>query len=125
MSNAAKSVYYFSFWVFASAIVLLLFPELLLDFMHIHHSASIIARIFGMVLLFLGFYYFMAGRQGDMKNFYWWTTYTRPTALLFALVFIISGQIKPFFLAFVIVDLLGAFWTWNALRQDQKVYKEI
>jgi hypothetical protein len=78
-----------------------------------------------MVLLFLGFYYFMAGRQGDMKNFYWWTTYTRPTALLFALVFIISGQIKPFFLAFVIVDLLGAFWTWNALRQDQKVYKEI
>ena len=120
MSQAAKSIFYFSFWVFVNGAVLLFFPNWMLALLGIDESAAIVARIFGVVLLYLAFYYFMAGRRGDMSDFYRWTTYTRPTAMLFALVFVLTKQVPPMLLAFVSVDVLGALWTWFALRNEMK-----
>ncbi len=98
--------------------MLLLTPEFFLGLLGVVESAAIVARIFGMVLLFLGFYYFMAGRHGQMTDFYRWTTYTRPTALLFAVLFVVTEQVSWLMIPFVLIDLAGALWTHLALRQE-------
>jgi hypothetical protein len=118
MSAAAKSIYFFSFWVLFNGIALLLIPEFFLGLLGVSESAASVARIFGMVLLYLAFYYFMAGRQGQMTDFYRWTTYTRPTALMFAIIFFVTGQVSWLLIPFVMIDLLGALWTHLALKKD-------
>ena len=120
MSEAAKSIYFFSFWVLFNGIALLLIPEFFLGLLGVDESAAIVARIFGMVLLYLAFYYFMAGRQGQMTDFYRWTTYTRPTALIFAIIFFVTGQVSWLLIPFVMIDLLGALWTHLALKKDAR-----
>jgi hypothetical protein len=124
VKRAAKSIFWFSFWVSGCGFVLLLFPQSLLDLLAIDRSAGVVARIFGMVLLALGFYYFMAGRHGHMTDFYRWTTYTRPAAFLLGMVFVVTHQIKVLLLAFLGVDLLGALWTFLALRRDMGVQEK-
>jgi hypothetical protein len=123
VTSAGRSIYFFSFWVFFNGVALLLFPEILLWFVGIDGSADIVAQIFGMVLLFLGFYYFMAGRHEGMRDFYRWTTYTRPTTLLFAIFFVVSGQISWLLIPFVLIDVFGALWTHMALREDDASQK--
>lgn len=116
MNNTAKSIFYFSFWPFVNGVVLLFFPNLLLSYVGIDSSASVIARILGMLLLFLGFYYYMAGRNDKMAPFYEWTVYTRMTAPLFVSLIVIINRASPIILLFVIVDVIGALWTLKALK---------
>jgi hypothetical protein len=118
MSRAGTSIFVFSFWVLGSGVALLFYPTFMLGFIALSTSAALVARIFGMVLLILGFYYFMAGRHGGMTDFYRWTTYTRPAAFVIALLLVVTGQAPPLLIAFVMVDVLGAAWTFFALRQD-------
>ena len=118
MSRAARSIYWFSFWVFLCGAGLLFFPVQLLALLGLDASASVVARLFGMVVLILAFYYFQAGRAGTLTDFYRWTTYTRPAAFGLTALWVLAGQASPLLLGFVIVDLLGALWTIWALRRD-------
>jgi hypothetical protein len=118
MTHAARSIYVFSFWVFACGLALGLAPQPLLGLMAIDASADLLARLFGMVLLFLGFYYFRAARAPGMTEFYRWTTYTRPLAFVAGVGFVAAGRAAPSLLGFVVVDLAGAVWTWYALKRD-------
>lgn len=119
MSQAARSIYFFSFWVLLCGASLMLFPGLMLALMGIDASASVVARLFGMVVLILAFYYFQAGRLGTMTEFYRWTTYTRPAAFVLAVLWVLLGWASPLLIGFVTMDLLGALWTLWALRRDE------
>lgn len=121
MSQAGRSIWWFSFWVLANGLFLLLYPAPALALMTVDPSAEPVARIFGMVLLVVGFYYFMAGRHEAMTPFYRWTIYTRSLAFLVALVLVATGQAPPVLLLLVLVDVLGALWTWLALRRDRSI----
>jgi len=116
MNQAAKSIYYFSFWPFLNGLFLLFLPKLFLGIVGVDASASIVARLFGMVLVFLGFYYFMAGRNPAVSPFYEWTIYTRMSAPLLVSLIVIFEQASPIILLFVGVDVLGALWTLKAVR---------
>ncbi len=117
-TRAAQSIFIFSFWVLGCGIGLLFFPALMMSLLNIPSSATLVAQIFGMVLLILAFYYFMAGRHGGMTEFYRWTTYTRSAAFVLSLGLVVSGQAPPVLMSFLLVDVLGALWTFLALRRD-------
>jgi hypothetical protein len=120
MTRAGKSIFYFGFWVVACGISLMFFPAFCLDIAGITLNDYITVRLFGMVLLYLAVYYFIAGRYPAFRPFYRATVFTRSSALLIVIVFVLLGMAKPIIIGFVIVDALGALWTGIALRADGK-----
>lgn len=117
--TAGKTLFYFSFWVFACALGLLFVPGIMLSLLGMSTENSIIARIFGMVLLFLAYYYMRAGADGTLTKFYRWTTHTRLLAFPISAVFVALKMISPLLLLFVLVDVAGALWTLSALRRQR------
>jgi len=124
MTRAARSIHVFSFWIFMCGVSLMFFPRILLDLAGIHVQPDVLARLFGMVLLFNAFYYFMAGRHEEMRAFYGWTAYTRTLALVIVLVLVMLNVAEPIVLPFVGVDAAGAAWTAWALRKDKLAEQE-
>ena len=120
MTRAGKSMFYFSFWVFLCGIGLMILPAWTLSFLDIHLSDYIAVRLFGMVLLYLGIYYVVVSRNPGCRPFIRATVFTRATALPAVAIFVLLGLAKPVVISFVVVDALGAFWTWRALKKDEK-----
>jgi hypothetical protein len=120
-SAAGKSIFFFSFWVLLCALALLVVPDRLVNLLGIVMPDTLVARIFGMVLLFMGYYYLRSGLDGTLFRFYRWTVQTRIAAMPIAVLFVLSGWANPFLILFVGVDLAGAIWTLLALLTDRKV----
>ena len=120
MTRAGKSIYYFGYWVLLCAIFLMVFPEFSLGIAGMSLSDYIMVRLFGMVLLYLAIYYFLAGKRPEFWPFFQITILTRYSALLFVIVFILLGLARPVIIWFVIIDALGATWTLIALNKDKK-----
>jgi hypothetical protein len=119
VTHAGKSIFYFGFWVVICGISLLFFPAFCLGVAGIVLSDYIIVRIFGLVLLYLSVYYFVAGRYPAFHPFYRATVFTRSSALAVVIIFVLLGMAQPIVIGFVIVDALGALWTGLALRKDR------
>jgi hypothetical protein len=120
MSRAGRSFFYFGFWVLACGLALCAAPGFLLGFAGITMSSDIIARIFGMVLVFMAIYYFVAGWNPGFLPLYRVSVYTRASALpLLALMVLLLG-VNPLIILFTVVDALGALWTALALRADRR-----
>jgi hypothetical protein len=120
VSRAGKTVFYFGFWVMLCGLGLLFFPKLILGLMDIDESAAIVARILGMLLLFLSCYYFVAGRRPQFRAFYWVTVGTRFSALLFVSAFVLFAGARTEMILFVVVDIAGAVATFLALRAESR-----
>ncbi|MBW2261936.1 MAG: hypothetical protein JRG91_08190 [Deltaproteobacteria bacterium] len=120
MTRAGKSIFYFGFWVLACGLGLFFFPELCLKLMGLELPDYITVRLFGMVLVYLSIYYFVAGRYPAFWPFFRMTVYTRSSALLVVGVLVLLGLAKPLVFGFVVVDGLGALWTGLALRRDRQ-----
>jgi len=123
-SHAAASIHYFSYWILVCGLALMLAPGILLELVDITMNPDILARLFGMVLLCLAFYYQMVSRHEEMREFYRWTTYTRFLVLPCVTVLVLLGLGKPIVIGFVAIDFVGALWTTLALRKDVLVIAE-
>ncbi len=120
MTRAGRSMFVFSFWVFACGIGLMFFPALSLSVLDITMSSFIPVRLFGMVLLFLGIYYVVTARHPACWPFYRITVFTRGSALFIVIIFVLIGWAEPLVVGFVVVDALGALWTFMALKRDAR-----
>jgi hypothetical protein len=120
MTRAGKSIFYFGFWVLCCGISLMFFPKFCLDIAGVTLNDYITVRLFGMVLLYLSIYYFVAGRHPGFRPLYLTTVFTRSSAMLVTIVFVLLGMAKPAVVGFTIVDVLGALWTALALRADSR-----
>ena len=121
MTHAGKSIFYFGFWVAACGVSLMFFPKFCLDVAGIALNDYITVRLFGMVLLYLSIYYFVAGRYPAFRPLYLTTVFTRSSALLIVIIFFLLGMAKPVVIGFTVVDALGALWTALALYADKKL----
>lgn len=119
MTGAGKSIFYFGFWVLLCGVALMFFPGFVLGLMDITMSSDIVARILGMVLIFLAIYYFLAGRHPEFRPFYRISIYTRASALIITAIFAITGAADYSIILFTIVDAFGSLWTALALRKDR------
>jgi uncharacterized membrane protein len=118
MSRAGRSFFYFGFWVLACGLALFTAPGFLLGLAGIAMSNDIIARIFGMVLVFMAIYYFVAGRHSEFRPLFRVSVYTRGSALPLLAVLVLILKVNPLIILFTVADAVGALWTALALRRD-------
>jgi hypothetical protein len=118
MSNSAKSVFVFGIYVVVLGITLLVAPNVLLSLFGLPATNEVWIRVVGMLLCLLAFYYIQAARN-ELSASFRWTVYTRASVIVFFIVFVVLGLVKPVLILFGGVDLLGAIWTALALRSSR------
>lgn len=115
MNAPAKSVLVHGVYLAGSGLTLIAAPNLLFGLLGIAPSPEVWPRIVGVLTLILGFYFIQAARK-NLVEFMRWTVYARLTFMSFCTLFVLLGFIGPVLLLFGLLDLLGALWTWLALR---------
>lgn len=117
MSRAARSVFVFSFYLFATAATLILAPNLLLRTLGVAPTTEPWIRVLGVVVAVIGTYYFSCARSGSIP-FFRATLPGRFGVLLGFSGLVALGYAPTPILLFGLVDAAGAIWTWRALLRD-------
>jgi hypothetical protein len=117
MSKAAKSLFVFGLYLCGLGLLLLLAPNLLLQFFGVPSTSEVWIRINGMFVLCLSFYYVLAARHG-LAVFIRWTVWARGAVIIYVAAFVFLASAPKALLWFGLIDLLAATWTWLALRKD-------
>lgn len=116
LSPAARTILYFSYYIWAVALFMLLSPQLVLAPGGSPAEVTSWVRTMGAVLLILGLYYHISART-EQRGFFLATVWGRWAALpLFGLLAAL-GWVPWIMAAGTLVDVAGAFWTARALRR--------
>lgn len=92
-------------------------PNFLLSTLNIPETNEVWIRVVGVLAFCIAYYYHRSGSNNDIA----FCRMTIPTRVLVFLSFSIFALLKfvsPVIVGFGLIDLLGAFWTWTALRKD-------
>jgi hypothetical protein len=117
MSRAAKSLFVFGIYLCGLGFVLLLVPNLLLQFFGVAPTNEVWIRLNGMFVLCLSFYYIRSARA-ELTNFIRWTIPARVAVIFYFAAFVLLASAPKALLLFGLIDLLSAVWTWLALKKD-------
>ena len=118
MNQASKTVYFFSFYLFLTGLTLIFAPNLLLGILGFEQTTEIWIKVIGVLALAIGGYYNrMAPSNNDLFNLT--SVYVRMGVTACFTLFVLIGWAKLPLLGFGAVDLLGALWTWNALKKQK------
>jgi hypothetical protein len=115
MTPAARSMVYFGVYVFLTGTVLLIAPDLLLSLFGLGSTTDVWIRVLGCVVSALGAYYVTMGRA-EATAFFRATLWGRAWIFVSFSGLVVIGMAKPPLVLFGIADLLGAVWTWRALK---------
>jgi hypothetical protein len=118
MSPSGKTVFVFGCYLLLLGAALLLAPNLLLALFGFPLTQEVWIRVVGLLVIYLGIYYSLAGRR-DIRPFIAATVPVRASVLAFFAVFVATGMVSPMLLVLGLPDLLGAIWTWKALRSER------
>jgi hypothetical protein len=118
MSNSARSVFVFGWYLGVLGIALLVVPNVLLGMFFLPSTTEVWVRVVGMLVLFLGFYYIQAARK-ELTDFFRWSLYPRSSVILFFAIFVLLDFAKPPLILFGVADLVGVIWTALALRSSK------
>jgi hypothetical protein len=116
MSPAAKSVYYFGFYLYLVSITLVFFPNILLSALHIPETNEVWIRVLGVLVGLIGFYYHRSGAK-NISAFFPLTIPTRVVVLIAFILFAVLKMASPMLVGFGVVDFAGAMWTMTALKK--------
>lgn len=117
MSYPAKTIFAFGCYLLLLGALLLLVPNMLLGLFRFAPTSEVWIHVVGMLVIFLGIYYFTAARSG-LRPFIVWSVPVRASVILFFSAFVVAGLAPPILLLFGAVDLSGALWTRSALRKE-------
>ncbi len=117
MSASARTIFLFSFYVFAAGLPMVVAPELVLGMLQLPVEGLDWIRFLGVVVLIVGYYYCNLGRAGVVPFFCWSVQMRVLIVPVFVALILVFGM-RPFYIAFVVPDFLGALWTWSALRKE-------
>ncbi len=117
MSPAAKSLFVFGIYLCGLGLFLLFVPNLLLQLFGVPPTHEVWIRINGMFVLCLSFYYVQVARN-ELTIFIRWTIPARIAVILYFAAFVLLVSAPKALLLFGVIDLLGAIWTWIALKKD-------
>jgi hypothetical protein len=113
-------VFAFACHLLLLGLMLLLVPNLLLSLFQIPPTSEVWIRVVGMLVIFLGAYYFVAARA-ELRLFMIWSARLRASVFIFFGAFVLAGLAPPVLLLFGAVDLAGALWTWSAFRKEPSI----
>jgi hypothetical protein len=115
MTAAAHSIVVFGVYMVLTGLALLLAPNVLLAVFGFDPATEVWIRVLGSVVIALGAYYVAMGKA-EATAFFQATVWGRCWIFLSFLGLVILGMAKPPLILFGVVDLLGAFWTWRAMK---------
>lgn len=116
MNSAAKSLYYFGFYLLILGINLTVFPNMLLSIFQIEETTEVWIRVLGAVVFGIGLYYvFMAPSNNAL--FLTLSVYVRASILFWFIVFVMMGWAPTQLILFGLADAVGAAWTYLAMKK--------
>jgi hypothetical protein len=117
MSKSAFSVFIFGIYTVILGLSFLLFPNLCLSILGMKTTGEVWIHILGWCAFWIGVYYIVCARS-EAKAFIRWTTYSRPTFIIFLTVLVVLNMVEPIIIMVGAVELAFAIWTIFALRAE-------
>ncbi|MCP4438112.1 MAG: hypothetical protein GY810_04140 [Aureispira sp.] len=120
--NAAKSIWLFGYYVIAMGLILLFIPHIILDFAGltpVNPEHRFIYHIVGLIASVVGLYYVHCGKT-NQREFFKISVVGRMVFFVGAIVVVLLTSSNPKLAIIGITDLLGAAWTYWALKKDEK-----
>ena len=117
MSNPARSILVFGVYLALAGLAFIFIPNLILPLLGFPATTEVWVRITGLLTAILGLYFFYSVRYDD-RHFFRATVFARLMFFTGVTLFVIAGWGSPMLIAFGLVDLAGAAWTWLALRSS-------
>jgi hypothetical protein len=117
MTPAARSLQVFGIYLLVLAVGLMLAPNVLLALFGMPPTQEVWIRILGLLVGIVGAYYvIMAVRS--LAPLYTATVVARALAFVVLCALALLQVGPPQLALFGVIDLLGALWTWRALRTE-------
>jgi hypothetical protein len=116
-SASSQSCFAFGLYLVALALVLLLVPNTLLALLALPPTQDPWIRVVGMLLLALSNFYFLAARE-NWTPFFKVSVQVRSLLIVFLGGFVALGMLTPQVLVIGALDLVGAAWTFLALKKE-------
>ncbi len=118
MSRSALSMFVFGIYLLVLGPTLVVAPAFLTGLFGLDAPQEVWIRVTGVVAGVLGFYYVFTARR-EAKDFFWATVWGRPAVIVFFTAFVLLDLAEPVLILFGVPDLLGAAWTFAALRAER------
>lgn len=116
MTAAAKSILYFGIYLYAIGLILIFMPNFFLKILNLAPTTEVWIRIMGVLAFNIGYLYHCTARANN-DAFFKLTLPPRILVFIAFFTFALLQYTKPVIIAFGAIDLLGAFWTWRAIKQ--------
>lgn len=118
MSTAAKSIYYFSFYLYLTGVTLIAIPNTFLSIVKLPETNEVWIRVVGVLVVALAYYYHRMSSE-NITAMFKHTVVARIFVFLCFSVLVIAKFVSPVLLVFGVIDLLAAIWTFMALRKGE------
>jgi hypothetical protein len=116
MSPAARSILVFGIYLVVLGASLMLVPNLVLAPFGFPPTSEVWLRVAGSETAIIGWFFLVAARTGT-ESFFRATLVARPFLFLTLCAYVLFGLAPPQLILFGIIDLIGAAWTFLALRR--------
>ncbi len=115
MSPAAKSVFYFSFYLIIAGLALFIIPNSILSILGLPQTTEVWVNVAGLLTFILGIFFINMSKK-DIHPFFVTTVYCRAIFALGIIILIVVYNAPTRLLLFSAVDVIGLCWTISALR---------
>lgn len=116
MTQAARSIFVFGSYLVLLGAGLMLVPNLVLAHFGFQPVGDVWLRVAGSLVVIIGWFFLVAARHGS-TTFFRATLLARPFLFLSLCGYVLAGLAPVQLILFGVVDLLGALWTFLALRR--------
>lgn len=117
MSSSAKTVFYFGLYLYVVGATLLFIPNFFLKTIQLPETNEVWIRVVGILTLCIAYYYHRNGAANN-KPMFGFTVHARVFVCVAFAGLVLLKLAPPILAGFGGVDLLGAIWTWQALRKE-------
>ena len=118
MSKAANTIIIYSFYLFIMGIGLIFLPHHLLAILGLPRTSDSWIQVLGIFTFTAGIYYFQSARH-EQKAFFSATVFGRLFFFCALATLTIFEHLSRVFILIGSIDLIGAVWTWLALRRPK------
>lgn len=118
MTKAAKTVFYFGFYLLGLGLILVFIPNVLLKLFLFEPASEVWIRVVGVLVFTIGMYYLQTAPTNN-EVFLRATVYNRMRILGWFLLLVIMGWAPPMLIVFGAVDFAAAAWTLYELRKGR------
>jgi len=115
MKNPALSITVFGVYLLVNGLGFVSIPNLLLPVFGFATTTEVWVRILGLLTVILGMYFLYLARP-DQRRFMQASVYARLIFFTGVTAFALLKIASPMLVAFGLIDIAGAAWTWLALR---------